>query len=242
MVRIGLSASLFEDTDRFFRGTYKSGMHNAYVEAVARAGATPLVLPVTSEPDRLEDMVCAVDGLILTGGADVSPSLYGEQPRSALAEIVPRRDANEGALYEFALRHGRPVFGICRGFQLINVLRDGTLIQDLAYRETETLKHVQEAPFDACTHEVVCEPNSVMHKLFGDRVAVNSFHHQVIGRLGEGLRATARAADGVIEAFESVDDGPFVFGVQWHPEMLARRLDAMQALFTFFVGRTARDH
>lgn len=195
-----------------------------YSAAVRAAGGIPVLLPFDVDPI---DYIARLDGIVLTGGADIEPARYGDdaRPGTSLA-AEPARDAYEVAVATAAMGHDLPLLGICRGLQLVNVIAGGTLHQDVP-------AHARyDDPYGA-VHEVEFEPRSALHDLYGDRRAVNSLHHQSVDRLGYGQRATARAPDGTIEGMES-DDGRIVC-VQWHPEVMA---DARSdPIFAWIVGR-----
>ena len=185
----------------------------AYVDRVAAAGCVPVVLPPVPGA-RVGDRL---DGLLLTGGGDIDPLLYAAQPHPRTARVHQGRDAAEFALLRAAFDAGLPVLGICRGLQLLNVLRSGTLLQHVP----ETVGHDGHAPEPAeyGTRTVHVTPGSQVAGILGrDTLSVPCHHHQAIERLGAGLTATARSDDGVIEAVE-LDGHPFVVAVQWHPEV-----------------------
>lgn len=182
-----------------------------YFEKARRNGMLPLALAVGPEGDipRYLDMV---EGLILTGGTDVDPCFYGEEPEAGLGPVVSDRDRFELPLLEEALRRRLPVLGVCRGMQVLNVGHGGTLYQDLPVKP---VRH-GTGTLIAAHHDIdVSDPE--LREAIGARTHVNSLHHQGISRLGGGLEALARAPDGVIEALRG---GPDVFAVQWHPEQL----------------------
>lgn len=193
-----------------------------YAAAVEAAGGIPVVLPVL-KPERAPEVLSHLHGLLLSGGVDVDPSYYGEDPLPGLGRITPERDAFELALTRRALEAGVPVLGICRGVQVLNVAAGGTLYQDLASQRERVLKHSQEAPRWHESHTVRVEPGSRLAAILGVTEArVNSFHHQAVREVPSGLRAVAWAPDGVIEAVEAPDHR-FVMGLQWHPEEMWRR-------------------
>lgn len=178
-----------------------------YARAVYAAGGLPVHLPLDAEP---EDWVHHLDGIVLTGGADVEPSRYGHDNHASDTE--PARDEVEFTLFETALGDGLPVLGICRGLQLINVHQGGTLQQ-----------HVPEhSRYDIAPHEeshvLTIAPGSTLHRLYGDTARVNSLHHQTVDAVGRGLTVTAVAEDGTVEGVEM--NGMPVVAVQWHPEMM----------------------
>lgn len=178
-----------------------------YADRLADEGALPLHVPFQADPD---EVVALLDALVLTGGSDVDPALYGE---TALPDLRPdrARDLREMALLSVALDRGIPVLAICRGVQLLNVHRGGTLVQ-----------HLDGHPLGLDgVHEVTLAPGSVLHGVYGPTVAVNSLHHQAVAVPGDGVACVGHAPDGVVEAVEL--PGRDVVGVQWHPEQLAHR-------------------
>ncbi|SEC45794.1 gamma-glutamyl-gamma-aminobutyrate hydrolase family protein [Paenibacillus sp. GP183] len=211
-----------------------------YTRSVERAGGIPVVLPVT-ETSLLDSLLDRLDGLLLTGGTDINPLYYGEAPTSSLGKIEEERDAFELEIANRALARDMPIFGICRGLQLLNVAMGGSLYQDLQQSLGQDVfhAHIQFRKWQA-THEVALEMGSRLHLLAGrDRLAVNSLHHQAIHRLADGLMITARADDGVVEAVEATSHTA-VFAVQWHPEMMAERDRTQQLLFDHFVSSATR--
>jgi putative glutamine amidotransferase len=188
-----------------------------YPEAIERAGGVPLVVPPL-RPETLGPLLDRVDGVCLTGGPDVQPSAYGAQPHEALGPTEPRIDALELALVRGADQRGLPILAICRGMQVLNVARGGTLHQHLPDVVGDELRHRQEEHTSIATHDVTTAPRSTVRRaLGGSPIAVNSFHHQAVRELGRGLVATAWAPDGTIEAVEE-SGSRLVLGVQWHAE------------------------
>jgi putative glutamine amidotransferase len=191
-----------------------------YIEAVAASGAEPVVLDVGHGP---RDLLKNLDGLVLSGGGDVDPALFGEAPHAAYSPAEEGRDAAEIALVNAALESKTPVLAICRGIQVLNVAAGGTLVQDIPTEVTHSLAHRIDKPKDFPAHEVAVSPGSTLAALLGTNgaqphVAVNSRHHQSVKAVAPGFHVTAKATDGVIEALESDDPDTFCVGVQWHPE------------------------
>ncbi|HUX04204.1 MAG TPA: gamma-glutamyl-gamma-aminobutyrate hydrolase family protein [Acidimicrobiales bacterium] len=202
-----------------------------YPHSLALAGGLPIELARDAEPDEI---VTRLDGLVLSGGADLDPALYGAEPHDRLGATEPERDEWEMDLLRVAHERGVPVLAICRGLQLLNVAYGGTLHQHVEI--DEGVGHPRwEVDGRTPTHEVRVEDGTIAASLFGAVVGVNSLHHQTIDRVGEGLIVSARAADGVVEALEA--PGGRVLGVQWHPELLA----APDPTFTWLV-RAATDY
>ena len=209
-----------------------------YEESVRRAGGEVRVLnPAVDSP---ADVIGSVQGLLLTGGGDVRPDLYGAAAHPTFDPAEPGRDEYEIALVRLALEKDLPVFAICRGVQLLNVARGGTLIQDIPDEVGTSVEHRVKEPRFAIAHDVWLTPGTLLERTLRERLeddadsfAVNSRHHQAPKDLGEGLVASATAPDGVIEAVED-PNRRFVLGVQWHPENFWRTGE-FRTLFEAFV-------
>jgi putative glutamine amidotransferase len=185
----------------------------AYVSAVERAGGRPFLIPPSE--DGIDETLDALDGLLFSGGSDLDPELYDQQPHDETSGVVRKRDRAELALLESALARDLPVLAVCRGSQVLNVARGGDLVQHLPdVVGDEKHKHTPGAFAD---HDVVLEPGTRLASLLGERAPVKSHHHQGIGRVGAGLRVAAHAGDGSIEAVEDPSHR-FALGVLWHPE------------------------
>ena len=207
-------------------------MNPDYLNSVLRAGGVGVVLPVTNDEEALEKIAWEFDGFIFTGGPDVDPALYGQKKEDFCGEISAQRDGMELKLFRMAYDLHRPILGICRGIQLINVAMGGTLYQDLPSQLPSEVPHrVLEKPLARETHEILVEDLP-----FGDlplKLMVNSRHHQAIDRLAPGLKVRARSADGVIEAVYEAQK-PWVRAVQWHPENFQN--DLSRCIFEEFIG------
>jgi putative glutamine amidotransferase len=191
----------------------------AYVTALEGAGLIPLIVPPLSNSSAAAAILDSVSGLVLTGGEDVDPARYGEKRHEKLRSVNAARDATEAALIEEAKARGKPVLAICRGIQILNVALGGTLVQDISSQCDTKIAHDEDLPRDSPSHEISIEPGSLIAKAVGaEHRTVNSFHHQSVKRVADGMRVTARAPDGIIEGLESTDDGWWVMAVQWHPE------------------------
>ena len=205
-----------------------------YPEAIERAGGIPVIVPLL-RPDAVDELLDRVDGVCLPGGPDLQPSAYGEEPHPELGPTEPRVDAVELQLVRAADRRNLPILGICRGMQVLNVARAGTLHQHLPDVVGNQLQHRQPEHGSVTTHHVETAPHSrVRATLGGPRVEVNSFHHQSVRKLGHDLVATAWAPDGTIEAVEGCN-GRLVLGVQWHAE----GLEAHAPLFDLLIAVAA---
>jgi putative glutamine amidotransferase len=189
-----------------------------YVTAVESSGATALLLSPGHSPDSIRRIVSLAHGLLLTGGEDVDPARYGQEPHPELGTVNPPRDEMEFTALEEALLRRMPVLAICRGCQLLNVALGGTLYQDIPSQLGGDVLHEQTAPWNQRWHGARVEPGSGLHAIFGStELSINSFHHQAVDRLARGLRASVWAEDGIVEGVEGVDH-PWMYGVQWHPE------------------------
>ena len=215
-------------------------MSQRFIFAPTMAGGVPWLIPLLEHEDDLRPIYERLDGILIPGGADVDPGAYGEERHECCEVSDPPRDRVELQLIRWAMEDGKPVLGICRGIQLINLAAGGTLYQDLAAQLPGSIKHDyfpgQGFERDALTHDIVIEDGSRLADVFGaGRIAVNSMHHQAIKRLGAGLVVAARSVDDdVIEAVE-LPRHPFMVGVQWHPEALAVSDATTRVLFDQFV-------
>jgi putative glutamine amidotransferase len=213
---IALSATTRE-TD----GVERVRLNAAYVRAVESAGLTPIIVPPFANPELAARILDAVSGLVLTGGEDVDPSLYGATPHPELGPVNCSRDLTELALLAAAREKRLPTLAICRGIQVVNVGLGGTLVQDLPSQHDGAGEHELDDERDSRVHSVQIDPASHLANILGTQlVDVNSIHHQAVDRLGDAMRVSARAEDGVIEGVESDDPDWWMVGVQWHPEEL----------------------
>ena len=215
--------------------------NQAYVQAIERAGGAPVLIPPMSSADALVTIRSQLDGLLLAGGSDVDPTLYGEDAIPECKSLDPERDRLELELAQWALQRRLPTFGICRGMQVLNVAAGGSLYQDIATQLRGGLDHLAEGKARShIAHDIRLDPSSTIAGILGsDRIDVNSFHHQSVKRLGQGFSVVAVAQDGVVEAMETAD-APFLVAVQYHPEELERHDPGSQRLFQAFVAAASR--
>jgi putative glutamine amidotransferase len=216
-------------------------MNQRYYRAVASVGGVPWMIPLLdNDTEALRLMYERLDGVFIAGGIDVDPSTYGAPRHVLTGRSDTARDRVEMLFVRWALEDGKPVLGVCRGAQIINVVSGGTLYQDLADELPDADKHdyfpTEGFARDYLAHSIRFTNDSCLRSIFGSAdVLVNSMHHQAIREVGTGLRATAFAPDGVIEAVEGSEEA-FVVGVQWHPEMLVDKDAATHRLFSRFIA------
>lgn len=220
---IGLTAAYDQEKQTFRLGT-------EYFRSVQAAGGLPLLLPITPNEALWQPYLANIDGFIFTGGCDITPKFYGAQTQPFCGETQDFRDSFELSLLKAALAHNKPVLAICRGHQLVNVAFGGTLYQDLSTEKPSTIVHRQPEPYETPTHDVMLDGSSPLARLLGNRIRVNSFHHQAIADLGNGLVAVGYSEDGLIEAVLSPET-PMLLSVQWHPERLYQTESSARALF-----------
>ncbi len=208
-----------------------------YMEGIREAGGLPIILPLKAEESEIEQLCEMCDGFLFTGGHDVNPSLYGEEKHAHCGLPNPDRDALEKEVFRIAVEEDKPVFGICRGIQLINALCGGTLYQDLPseYQGSVPIEHHMTPPYDVACHRVEILPDTPLHKLLGvTTLAVNSYHHQAVKDLAKSLKPMAVSEDGLIEAVY-MPDKKFVQAVQWHPEFIYRVDETARKILKSFV-------
>ncbi|OGR12784.1 MAG: hypothetical protein A2277_01845 [Desulfobacterales bacterium RIFOXYA12_FULL_46_15] len=208
----------------------------AYTTSLEKAGGQPLIFPLTLDETFLPVMADAVKGFLFIGGNDIDPGFYNEMPEKELGKVDKTLDMFQMAALKIAMAREKPVLGICRGIQIVNVALGGTLFQDIPSQfDPPVLNHMQDTISFETDHEVDIEPGSELHDLFGSHIRVNSRHHQSIKTLGKDLIITARAPDGVIEAVRH-KTLPMEL-VQWHPELMMQKNNDMLPLFKMFVEK-----
>jgi putative glutamine amidotransferase len=243
---IGIPTQTLQSIDGIPAGLPASWvMNQRYYYAASDAGGVPWMIPLFH--DDLETLRCIyqrLDGILLAGGVDMSPDHYHQAPHPRLGNVDPARDTVELTLARWAIDDGKPLLGLCRGLQVINVALGGSLHQDLEAELPNAIKHdyfpTAGFPRDYLAHQVEIREGSRLARTFGARtVAVNSMHHQGVKHLGADLVASAVAPDGLIEAIELPDE-EFIVGVQWHPETLEQKDPRTRTLFGDFVESARR--
>lgn len=214
----------------------KVAVNVAYLRAIVGAGGVPVVVSPGLTRDEARWLVEHCDGLLLTGGGDVSPDRYGERPHPDITGVSSERDELEFAALDLALGRGAPVLAICRGMQVLNVAMGGSLWQHLLGERPSDIVHRQDAARDVTTHQVSVQAGSQLPHILGETdIMTNSMHHQGLKALGNGVRAVAWADDGLIEGVE-MPERSFVIGVQWHPEELVADYGHARRLFEAFIA------
>ncbi len=210
---IGITAEVKEDKSYYLSPVYS--------DAVIQAGGIPLLIPLVSE-ENIEELCEQIDGLIITGGEDIDPAYYNEYPHIDLQRTTPRLDKMEFNLIKKMLELDKPYVGTCRGLHMLNIVMGGTLFQSIhSQREKPSMQHRQNSIRTHRTHPITLQKGSKLYDIFQEEhFKVNSFHHQAVNKVGDGLKVVANAPDGIIEAVESTEH-TFVIGFQWHPEEFA---------------------
>lgn len=206
-----------------------------YLEGLQEAGATPVILSLTEDREEIEHLVDICDGILLTGGHDVDPSVYGEEALNGTVLCCKARDNMERIVLEDAMQKDKPILGICRGIQLINALLGGTLYQDLPTQHPSDINHHQTPPYDVPVHDVFIKKDSPLYDCLGsDRISVNSYHHQAVKDVAPCLEVMAESEDGIVEALYK-PFYRFLWAVQWHPEFSYKKDDNSRKIFKAFV-------
>lgn len=214
------------------------GQGHTYLDTVIRAGGIPVILPITLDGTVLDTLCERIDGLLMSGGNDITPSLYGEERYQETRDNSETRDKTEKRLLDTFLQTEKPLLAVCRGMQFLNVYQGGTLYQDIKKDLPKALNHESSTDaevFNHIAHTIAIEDNTKLRQILEvAEIDTNTHHHQAIKKLGTGLRVTARAEDDVIEAIET-DDDRFIIGIQAHPESLGGVLPVWDRLFKAFI-------
>ena len=235
---IGILANIEIMNKELFLGCEKSSLNYDYIQSIMQTGGIPIILPVAQDKQLIEMQMNLIDGILLTGGDDVHSLLYGEEPHPSLGYINPKRDQFELDSIAIAYAQKKPILGICRGAQIINVAFGGTLYQDLSQiSNKDSIKHAQNAPLYVASHTIEILPSTKLHEIFGQtHLQTNTFHHQAVKDLAKDFIINAKTKDGVIEGIEK-NNYPFLMGVQWHPERMIHHDPKMLKLFNTFINQ-----
>ncbi|MBU1636144.1 gamma-glutamyl-gamma-aminobutyrate hydrolase family protein [bacterium] len=221
---------------KFSQGNSINSVELNYSLCIEKGGGLPVLIPYIKEDEGLTQFCSQLDGLLLVGGDDVDPARYDQEMLPTKYPPVPERDTFEERFLKHFLQTGKPVLGICRGIQLLNVHFGGSLIQDLPH-QMSIVHHMQEAGSSLIAHMVTVKPDSLIARLLGpEPIEVNSFHHQCVDRIGDGLKAVGYSEEGIVEVIEH-ESHPFCLAVQWHPERMQYDERQMK-LFSGFVEAT----
>lgn len=229
--RIGITMRLELETRRFYLG-------RDYSEALQGLGAVPVHLSLIPNREYIADCLSGLDGILLPGSdTDVDPHRFGEEPHPKLKKIVFEKDETDALVIEEAEKLGLPILAICYGMQALNVYRGGSLVQDIESQVEGCLQHEQGIPLERNSHSIEVVENSTISRLITKEniVRVNSHHHQAVKKVGDNLKATAWAKDGVIECIEDIRQDYFSFGVQWHPELSWKTDELSRKIFETFI-------
>ncbi|ERI95041.1 peptidase C26 [Clostridiales bacterium oral taxon 876 str. F0540] len=237
---IGVLGNLLLIENDIFAGAERSYVNNDYIKAVHIAGGVPVIIPPLLDDEIIEKQISMLNGIIISGGYDVNPLRYGDEPREKLGFIHPLVDDFTIKAIKIAVNFNKPILGICKGAQILNVAYGGSLYQDLSYMPGCYIKHSQNAKAHIATHLIEVDKESKLFEIIGDNTYVNSFHHQVIKDIADEFRVAARAKDGAVEAIE-MKDKEFVVAVQWHPEMMAATNETMKKLFKRLIKEASKN-
>lgn len=230
--RIGITMRLEMETRRFYLG-------RDYCEAVEACGGIPVHIGLIPKEEYIAESVSHLDGVLLPGSnTDTDPAYYGEDPHPKLGTVIPIKDQTDQLVLAEVEKRGIPLLGICFGMQALNVSRGGSLVQDIESSVAGHLKHDQGIPYDRVSHAISISESGLLADMAGKDAGekrVNSSHHQAVSRVGDNLRATAWASDGVIECIEDTRPERFVLGVQWHPELTFSNDELSREIFQSFV-------
>lgn len=206
------------------------------MSAIEQAGGLPVVLPYLTSDQLIDEAVKRLDGIYLSGGGDIDPIYFDEEPHPKLGVFQPERDSFEIKITKKMLEKDKPILGVCKGAQMLNLATGGDMFQDIYSQiDGELLQHSQKAANYVATHDVELVEGSLIHQLVGEKVIrVNSFHHQANRNPGKGLIVSGRARDGVVEAVESKEHR-FALGVQWHPESFRLNHEPSKRIFLGFI-------
>ena len=237
---IGISGSILRTNEAPFADVLRAFVNDDYARSIEEASGIPVIIPFTKNLEVARESLSRLDGLLLTGGHDVYPLHYGEEPLQGIEDVWPERDQFDFALLKAAEEKQIPIFAICRGLQILNVYRGGTLYQDLKYDTSCSLKHSQNQTPALGTHTIAIDSKSKLANAIGHTNWVtNSHHHQSVKDVGDSLHITAHAKDGTVEGLED-DNYPWLVACQFHPEMMTINDEKAKRLFKAFINATTK--
>lgn len=229
---IGIVACGFIDNKQF--------VSNSYIQSIRYSGGIPLILPLVRSDRMLSEYIRLCDGFLFCGGDDITPLLFGEEPLKGNGKTNITVDLFQIRLMKNILKTNKPLFGICRGMQVLNIALGGTIYQDISQQSKTALNHMQNSPKRSdVSHRIKVKKGTILHNNIGSGLYVNSFHHQTLNKIGKDLTISATSSDHTIEAIE-IPSHPFALGVQWHPESMYRTSPEMRILFTSFVSHSSK--
>ncbi|SHH41733.1 putative glutamine amidotransferase [Anaerosphaera aminiphila DSM 21120] len=211
-------------------------MNSDFFNFLEELGATPIILSYNYDEESIDTVLNKIDGIVFTGGHDINPIYYGEFPNKKCFSLSPKRDVFEFDILKKALDGDIPILAICRGMQMLNIVKGGSLYQDLETEYENPLDHTQGEPFSNTFHKVEIIKDNFYGKLFKDTsIEVNSLHHQAVKKLGDDLKVFSKSSDGIVEGIY-LEDKKFVCGVQWHPEYLYKKSEIQRDFLTEFIN------
>lgn len=238
-VKIGVVTHITTEVNPIIYKVDRIYVNIDYIEAIEKVSATPIMIPIVSSDESLDTYVDICDGFLFTGGLDINPLYYNEEPHPKLGMVNYKLDEFQLKLMKKVLESKKPLLAICRGLQILNVVCGGTLYQDFEQIPQSTIQHQQSGERYNLIHKVNFEKNSILYNIYGEETFVNSFHHQAIKDIGSGLKVIGKAPDGVIEAIE-LENHDFGLGVQWHPEMMFVHFESVKPLFQALVDASKK--
>lgn len=231
---IGILSNLTMPEEEVSSGIEKVFVNSSYVNAVEKSGGVPIIIPVNSNEENIRRQIELVDGIVISGGIDVNPILYKEEPTKDMGYFHPDIDEFDLIAINIGLELKKPILGICRGIQVLNVALGGSLYQDISNIKDCYVKHMQHGKKYVGTHSIRVEDDSILYDILGGELLVNSYHHQSIKDVAKELIPIAYSKDRVIEAVQ-MKNAKFVVGVEWHPELMVDYDHRMLNLFKRFI-------
>ena len=222
--------------DETSKGTILNKLNYTYIKAIESSGGVPIIIPNLNNMENIEKILEGLDGLVFTGGEDISPLLFKEEPIRETRNIAYRRDRMEMELFKAAYKKRIPILGICRGIQVINVALGGDLYQDIPSQIEGSHGHMSSYDIEGGYHSLtILKKTKLFHIFKEEKIIVNSQHHQSVKNLGKDLKINSIAPDGVIEGIESTTDKNFLLGLQFHPEAMSFRDENFLNIFSYFI-------